>query len=180
MSTEIDLSMHQLVYAPHPMLETPAVSVEPDNPEYRQAVSAHLQKLCRDHKGLGLAANQINLDAAVFVAHVQGDMVTMFNPQVHEASDDKVLMSEGCLSEPGMYLKVKRPDMIKASWEDETGKRSQATLFGMDCRVFLHEMDHLFGIMFTDRVGNTKLKMARKKQAGLLNRAAQRIMDSMS
>jgi peptide deformylase len=178
--TILDLTAHQLVYAPHPMLETQVAPFALDNPEYRQAVSSHMQNLCRDHKGLGLAANQINLNAAVFVVHVQGDMVTMFNPQIHEVSDDKVLMSEGCLSDPGMYLKVKRPDMIKASWEDETGKRSQATLFGMDCRVFLHEFDHLQGVMFSDRVGNTKLKMARKKQSGRLNRAAQRIMADMS
>jgi peptide deformylase len=179
-TNELDMTAYQLVYAPHQMLETQVQPFIFDKPEYRQAVSYHMQNLCRNHKGLGLAANQINLNAAVFVVHVQKDLVTMFNPQIHGVSDDKVLMSEGCLSDPGMYLKVKRPDMVTASWEDETGKRSQATLFGMDCRVFLHEYDHLQGIMFTDRVGNIKLKMARKKQGAALNRAAQRIMANMA
>jgi peptide deformylase len=103
----------------------------------------------------------------------------MFNPEIMEISKDSVLMSEGCLSDPGLYLKISRPDMIMASWEDELGERSQATLYGMDCRVFLHEMDHLQGIMFSDRVGATKLKMARTKQAKLMNRAAERIINSM-
>lgn len=177
---DINLSEHQLIYVPHNALETKVQPFPLDNEQYRRAVSEHMQNLMQQHRGLGLAANQINLNAAVHVQMIQKDMVTMFNPQVHDISDDKVLMSEGCLSDPGMYLKIKRPDMVKVSWEDESGHRSQATLFGMDARVFLHEFDHLQGILFTDRVGNTKLKMARKKQSQRMERAAQRIMNSMS
>jgi len=180
MSNELDMSPHQLVYVPHAALESQAASFPEGDAEYRIAVSQHMQALCQEHKGLGLAANQIDLNAAVFVTHIQKDMVSCFNPQIHEVSDDKVLMSEGCLSDPGLYLKVKRPDMIKASGEDESGTRTQATLFGMDCRVFLHEFDHLQGVMFTDRVGSTKLKMARKKQAAYMDRAMQRIMKQMA
>lgn len=175
-----DMSAFQLVYYPHEALDTQVVAFPDGDMPYRNAVSAHMRDLCEHHKGLGLAANQINLNASVFVTHVQGEMVVCFNPQIHEVSDDKVLMSEGCLSEPGLYLKVKRPDMIRASWEDERGERTQATLFGMDCRVFLHEFDHLQGVMFTDRVGKTKLQMARKKQNAYMERAAQRIMANMS
>lgn len=176
----IDMTEHQLVYVPHVALETQVTPCPEDNPEYRQAISRHMRELCEHHRGLGLAANQINLNSAVFVTHIQKDMVACFNPTIHEVSDDTVLMSEGCLSDPGLYMKVKRPDMIKASWEDETGVRTQATLFGMDCRVFLHEYDHLQGIMFTDRVGKTKLNMARKKQKQYMNRAINRIIDKMS
>jgi peptide deformylase len=174
-----DISLHQLVYAPHYALDNSVRPFPAGDTAYRQAVSNHMQTLCNSHKGQGIAANQITLDAAVFVTHIQGDMVTMFNPEIMEVSDDKVLMSEGCLSDPGLYLKIKRPDMILASWEDEIGERSQATLFGIDCRIFLHEMDHLQGIMFSDRAGATKLKMARAKQRKLMNRAAERIINSM-
>jgi len=174
-----DMSAFQLIYYPHEALDTQVAAFPDGDPEYRRAVSQHMRDLCEQHKGLGLAANQINLNAAAFVTHVQSEMVTCFNPQIHEVSDDKVLMSEGCLSEPGLYLKVKRPDMIRASWEDESGDRQQATLFGMDCRVFLHEFDHLQGVMFMDRVGKTKLNMARKKQKDYMERAMQRIMTHM-
>jgi peptide deformylase len=174
----IDMQKHQLIYAPHIALDTAVKEFVGDHVE-RQAVSQHMQTLCQHHKGLGLAANQIDMDAAVFVTHIQGDMVTMFNPMVLEVSDDNVLMSEGCLSDPGLYLKIKRPDMILASWEDELGSRTQAQLYGMDCRTFLHEMDHLSGVMFSDRAGATKLKMARAKQAKLMSRAADRIIQSM-
>jgi peptide deformylase len=177
---EYDMSAHKLIYVPHPSLEIQVPPFPEDNVAYRWAVSNHMKALMQKHRGIGLAANQINLNAAVHVQMVQTEMVAMFNPQIHEVSEDEVLMSEGCLSEPGLYLKIKRPDMIKASWEDETGVRTAATLFGMDARVFLHEFDHLQGIMFTDRVGPVKLKMARKKQAKAMEVAMQRIMASMS
>lgn len=175
-----DIQQHQLIYAPHPMLEKVAEPFPNQNFELRSQVSNHMKMLMEKHRGIGLAANQINLPLSVHIQMVQQDMVAMFNPQIHEISEDQVLMSEGCLSDPGLYLKVKRPDMIKVSWEDEHDHRVSATLFGMDARVFLHEFDHLQGVLFTDRVGKTKLEMARKKQAKLLNRAAQRIMDSMN
>lgn len=176
----VDLSAHQLVYVPHGALETQVAAFPKGNPEYRRAISQHMKTLMEQHRGIGLAANQVNLNAAVHIQMVQTDMVAMFNPQVHEVSEDKVLMSEGCLSDPGLYLKIKRPDMVHVSWEDELGERTQATLFGMDARVFLHEYDHLQGILFTDRVGSVKLKAARKKQAKLMERAANRIMQAMS
>lgn len=176
---DFDMSAHQLVYVPHEALETQVPPFPEGNPEYRRAVANHMKAVMERHRGIGLAANQINLNAAVHVQMVQTDMVAMFNPQIHNISNDKVLMSEGCLSDPGLYLKVKRPDMVQVSWEDEMGERTGTTLFGMDARVFLHEFDHLQGILFTDRVGDVKLKMARKKQAERLNRAAERIMQSL-
>jgi peptide deformylase len=175
-----DLSAHQLVYVPHSALETPVPPFPEGNSAYRMALSRHMKQLMEQYRGIGLAANQINLNAAVHVQMIQQDIVAMFNPQVMEISEDQVLMSEGCLSDPGLYLKVKRPDMVKVRWEDEAGELDEAVLFGMDARVFLHEYDHLQGILFTDRVGNVKLKAARKKQAKLMNRAADRIIESMS
>lgn len=177
--TEFDMSVHQLIYVPHQALQHQAAAFPEGNVDYRHAVANHMAAIMKRHQGMGLAANQINLNAAVHVQMVQRDLVAMFNPQVHEVSEDAVLMSEGCLSDPGLYLKVKRPDMVKVSWENELGERTSATLFGMDARVFLHEFDHLQGILFTDRVGDVKLRMARKKQGQRLESAAQRIMASM-
>ena len=175
----IELEKFQLVYAPHQALEKKVDPFPEGSPEYRSKIARHMARIMEEYKGIGLAANQINLNHSVHVQMVQDEMVAMFNPQIHEISEDLVLMSEGCLSDPGLQLKVKRPDMIKASWEDANGERTYETLFGMDCRVFLHEFDHLQGIMFTDRVGKTKLQMARKKQAARMERAAQRIMANM-
>lgn len=165
----IDPSVLQLIYVPHTALDTKVLDFPQDNLEYRRAISTHMISLMIRHKGAGIAANQINLNAAVHVQYIQKDMVALFNSQIHEVSASKVLMSEGCLSDPGLFLKVKRPDMVRASWEDEAGKREEVTLYGMDCRIFLHEFDHLQGIQFINRVGTLKLKMARKKQIKILN-----------
>jgi peptide deformylase len=175
-----DFSNHKLVYVPHVALENQTTPFTNSDIAYRKALSMYMQDMCVNHNGLGLAANQISLDAAVFVTHIQQNLVTMINPTLDEVSDDKVLMTEGCLSDPGLYLKISRPDMIKVSWDDELTDRCEATLYGIDARVFLHEYDHLQGILFTDRVGKTKLHMARKKQARAMERAMQRIMDKMN
>ena len=164
-----DLSLHQLVYVPHNALQTKVAKFNETDVDYRHAIGEHMIGLMLQNRGVGLAANQINLDAAVLVQKMQGEAVAMFNPAILNISKDKVLMTEGCLSDPGMYLKVKRPDMVQACWEDENGALLQDTLHGLDARVFLHEFDHLQGILFTDRVGGTKLKMARKKQQRRLN-----------
>jgi len=175
-----DMNAHQLIYAPHPALATAVAEFPENNTEYRRAISQHMKDLCHKHRGIGLAANQINLNACVAVVHIQREMVTMFNPQIHEVSNDLVLMSEGCLSEPGLYLKIKRPDAVMVSWENEVGDRvEQEKLYGMDARVFLHEFDHLQGVMFTDRVGKTKLEMGRRKQVKRMEAAAQRILADM-
>lgn len=179
-NNNFDFSNHKLVYVPHVALENQTTPFVNGNVAYRKALSMYMQDMCVNYNGLGLASNQISLDAAVFVTHIQQNLVTMFNPAIEEVSNDKVLMTEGCLSDPGLYLKISRPDMIKASWDDELGARCEATLYGMDARVFLHEYDHLQGVLFTDRVGKTKLQMARKKQAQVMERAMQRIMDRMS
>lgn len=159
-----DLKVHQLIYVPHPSLEMQVPEFPSGQAQFRREIGQHMTELMHTHRGVGLAANQINFNAAVFVQKMQGEVVTLFNPQIHEVSEDKVLMTEGCLSDPGMYLKISRPDMIKVSWENAEGDREKTTLFGLDCRVFLHEYDHLQGVLFTDRVKLPKLKMARKKQ----------------
>ena len=71
---------------------------------------------------------------------------------------------EGCLSFPNLWLAVKRPASINAKYLDRTGKECTIELKGIDARCFLHELDHLDGVCFTDKVSKLKLAMAIKKQ----------------
>jgi peptide deformylase len=162
---------HSLVYAPHTALKNPVVPFECDDADYRTALQEHMWKTMVAHRGIGLAANQINLNASVFIMKEHHTKQPLFcaNPAVHEVSDNKVLMLEGCLSDPGMYLKVKRPNEIQVSWENISGEREIHELQGLNARAFLHEFDHLCGVLFTDRVGRVKLEAARKKKIKLLN-----------
>lgn len=125
-------------------------------------------------KGIGLAANQVELDAKIFVMQPQNirgktKPFAVINPIIQEATTDLVLMEEGCLSFPKLYLKISRPHTIVVKYLDSEQKECIMKLSEMDARIFLHEFDHLYGINFIDRVSKMKLDMALKKQLKLLN-----------
>ena len=124
-------------------------------------------------KGIGLAANQVQLDAKIFVMQphsVPGKTqpFAVINPVIQEASTDLVLMEEGCLSFPKLYLKILRPNTIVVKYIDSDQKECIIKLDRINARIFLHEFDHLYGINFIDRVSKLKLDMALKKQQRLL------------
>jgi peptide deformylase len=125
-------------------------------------------------KGIGLAANQVQLDAKIFVMQPQNirgktKPFAVINPIIQQATTDLVLLEEGCLSFPKLYLKISRPHTIVVKYLDSEQKECIMKLTEMDARIFLHEFDHLYGINFIDRVNKVKLEMALKKQQKLLN-----------
>lgn len=128
-----------------------------------------LAKTLRDamllYGGIGLAANQIGIEKAVFAMETMaGERIVLFNPMVTWLSTDVVAISEGCLSFPGLELKIRRPADCQVSYQNELGKKIVTYFTGMDARCALHEMDHLAGIVFTSKVSKLKLALARKKQ----------------
>ena len=123
--------------------------------------------------GIGLSANQVGLDAKIFVMqpHIvlgKTQPFAVINPVIQEASTDLVLMEEGCLSFPKLYLKILRPTAIVVKYIDSDQKECIIKLDRINARIFLHEFDHLYGINFIDRVSKLKLDMALKKQQRLL------------
>ena len=86
------------------------------------------------------------------------------NPKVLEISEEIINNNEGCLSFPGLYLKVKRSSKIKVEYTGEDGKVVQVELTGLTARCYLHELDHMNGVKFTDYVGPIALKIAKEKQ----------------
>jgi peptide deformylase len=142
-------------------------------PEYKGEIpSFDLHQLIKKLKvtrkaygGIGLSANQCGIKARVFVLGYEDtfDMVCI-NPKVLEISEDIINDNEGCLSFPGLYLKVKRPSKIKVEYTAEDGKVTQVELTGLTARCYLHELDHMNGVKFTDYVGPLALKIAKEKQ----------------
>lgn len=118
--------------------------------------------------GLGLSANQVELDAQIFVMRPQltedKSPLTVINPSIVAVSEETDIQAEGCLSYPDLYLDVKRPKSIIAKYFDTDGVECTIELYDIDARCFLHEYDHLQGIVFTDRVSKLKLDRALKKQ----------------
>ncbi len=119
-------------------------------------------------KGMGLAANQIGITKRFFaIGHSSFDTfknhAIIWNPQVINFSEDKVIDVEGCLSFKGIWLKVERPSIVEVKYETTQGKTKFAKLTGMESKCFQHECDHLEGITFNKRVSKLRWEMANKK-----------------
>ena len=115
-------------------------------------------------QAIGLAANQVGIKARMFVMGDGVNSFTCINPEVIESNDTLATDKEGCLSFPGLWLKVKRPTEIKVKYIDENLDTKEHTFKGKLARCFLHELDHLNGVVFTDHVSKLTLEMARKKK----------------
>ncbi len=120
------------------------------------ALVSRMRRIMREANGIGLSANQIGLDYRVFVAEVpdaQGGtkFYAVFNPKIEKAGAEKVPYEEGCLSVPGKWGNVLRPEKIVVSGLDKSGKPAKIKAWGLLARVFQHEIDHLAGKLFIDR-----------------------------
>ena len=110
----------------------------------------------RAARGMGLAAIQIGVPARVFVIDCSGAVeggptLAVCNPEL-VMSGERLRAEEGCLSFPGMYLQVARAEKARLSYDTPEGKREEIEAGGLVARVLLHELDHLNGVLFTDRV----------------------------
>ena len=119
----------------------------------------------RELGGVGLSANQVGLDMAVFVigdGQIDGLQKAFFNPLIVGVGDEKEAMKEGCLSFPGLWLMVSRPKQCMIKYQDETGEEKIETYEGVTSRVIQHEFDHMLGYNFTMRVSKLKMDRALK------------------
>ena len=133
----------------------------------RQEMKDNLIETMEHYNGIGLSANQCGIMERVFVMYSdvkKKEIIACFNPKIITESDEEVFMDEGCLTYPGLWLKVKRPDGIEVTYEDENGEKQERAMFGLECRVFQHEYDHMEGTNFTKKVSKLKLDMAQRRQ----------------
>jgi len=164
----------ELIYAPNDFLKK---AVQPFDFDKHNAVEI-AQEMCDlmdKHKGIGISANQVGLDAQIFVMQPRRhkdikEAFAVINPVIEKISEETELNVEGCLSYPGLMLKIQRPIKLVTRFLDADAKECIIELDGYDARCFLHEYDHLMGIEFTDRVSKLKLEMAKKKQQKLIKR----------
>lgn len=141
-------------------------------PEYTDRLpSRNMSKLISQLKmtmklygGVGLSANQCGVFQRVFVIGTDDFQLACINPKIVEIESEPVKNNEGCLSFPGLFLKIERPSTIIAEWLDENGELKRARLTGITAQCFQHELDHMNGKQFTEYVKPVALSMARKKQ----------------
>lgn len=146
-----------------------------------------MHKVRKRDGGIGLAAPQIGVETRVVVIGMgdfQSDGVEefakeFFNPEITEYSKDTEYMIEGCLSFPGLFVKVKRPKEITFTYEDLDGTKYVDHLSGITSRIVQHEIDHLDGITFDTKANRIHLQKA-KKDRKLSSRYKKRIaLDNM-
>ena len=121
------------------------------------------------NKGLGIAAPQVNKSIRLFVVRfyhkddngqyaLSKNPTVFINSKILEHSDKNIIMEEGCLSLPGLSAEVERPTWVKAEYTDENGNIQVKEFIGYHARVFLHEHDHLNGVLYIDRIEKSKRK----------------------
>jgi peptide deformylase len=132
-------------------------------------LAKRLKMTMKLYSGLGLSANQCGVAERMFVVGTDEFQLVCLNPKVL-AFGPQGKDKEGCLSFPGLFLNVERPSWIEVEFTDENGKIHQTRLEGISARCFLHELDHLDGIKYTELVKPLALRMARQKATKIVKK----------
>jgi len=154
----------ELLYYPNKLLNVKADPFDFANPimdpkEIEDILVTEMAK----RRGLGLAATQMGINAQVFVMGSDLKFMALFNPVILEQSTETCLDIEGCLSFPGVSLYVERPVQIHLQFTDKEQKTYNYWVKGLDCKICAHEIDHLNGLTFKDKVSPFKWARAKKK-----------------
>jgi len=142
------------------------------NPEI-QSFIADLKETMLKEDGIGLAANQLNKDWRMLAVNYKNKPKIFINPRIYYKSWAKEIGEEGCLSFPGIFGMVKRPICIRLLYRDSKGRLRHLRAKGLLARVLQHEVDHIKGILFIDKI--IKYTKGRKKLEELKKQGLSRI-----
>ena len=179
----VEYEVFKLVDFYDPILRKPTELFEfKDENSLREAnffgysLSETLQKL----QGLGLSANQVGINKRICVINMGDKNWILFNPVIVSKSKELSTFSEGCLSYPGLYLKIERAASIVVKFQAMNGQWVEETLNGIAAVCLQHELDHLDGIVYTDRVSELKLNQAKKKVKKTLKQMSRLTADQVA
>ena len=150
--------MH-VIYHPHPTLRYKSKPLKRVDAELKSIVR-QMFDLMYEHKGIGLAANQVDLPYRLFVLNLESDPAradlehVFINPIISNRKGSAEA-EEGCLSLPGMYAQVRRPEQVRLNAYTLSGEEVTLDLDGLFARAVQHEVDHLDGVLFIDRLPPT-------------------------
>jgi peptide deformylase len=159
--SEIELRIHTW---PDKILRKKCKKVERVDAQIR-GILDKMYYLMEEEKGVGLAANQVGVDLALIVAKAEDRVFKLVNPRIVK-KEGRIEFEEGCLSFPDLVLKTKRAAKVWISSLDESGQALDIEAEGSLSVIFQHEIDHINGVLFIDRVPlwkriELKLKLAR-------------------
>lgn len=161
------------------VLRQPAKRIAKVDDSIRQLIKEMLQTMY-SADGIGLAAPQVGVNKQLIVIDCEPDNVdhpplVLINPKITRYSSQTCNSDEGCLSVPGVYLEVNRPEAVEVTYKDENGKPRKLQASELLARAIQHEMDHLNGVMFVDRVENKIALTEELQQKGFAINAVQPI-----
>jgi len=156
----------------HPILRKMTRDIPTDYPDLKELLD-NMYETMNKAEGVGLAAPQIGRDDRILVVDLdslskdepslKGFKKTFINAHIIEADGKEENMEEGCLSIPGIHEKVPRKNRIRIQYLDENLQPHDEVYEGYKARVIQHEIDHLDGIMFTDKISGIRKQMIRSK-----------------
>ena len=125
---------------------------DPKSPEIRALVFDMLETMEKTSNCLGLAAPQVGKAVRLCIIKLDGKTHILINPEIKSKSWAKIVMEEGCLSFPGEFMPIKRPKKVIVVAQDRDGQEMTLKADGLLARALQHEIDHLDGILFIERV----------------------------
>jgi len=153
----------KLVKHTDPVLFNTTIPFDFSNPpEDPIQLAKNLTETMLANNGMGLSANQVGLPYQVFVVKAN-PVLAFFNPEILDFSEESGSLLEGCLSWPGVFVKVNRPEDISIRYTEPNGNVVLKTFFGLTSRVVQHEYEHLSGGVFFSDASRITLEFAKNK-----------------
>jgi peptide deformylase len=146
------LATRTIVTIGHPVLRQKAKKIHRVDDSVKQLVEDLVDTVSSTPNGAGLAANQIAVPLRALVTYVDQEPRVFINPEILEESEEVAEAEEGCLSIPGWYGPVWRKERVTVRALNEKGKSFKVKATDFEARVLQHEIDHLNGVLFIDRM----------------------------
>lgn len=143
--------MREIVRYPNPILRKKSEEVREITEEIKK-LTQDLKEIMLVNQGIGLAAPQVGILKRIIVVQFSQKPQVFFNPKIIKKSRETLIEEEGCLSFPGLFLKIKRAKEVEVEFLNENGEKIRIKTEGLLARIFQHEIDHLNGILLIDHV----------------------------
>ena len=166
-----------------PVLRRKAADVDPSGGRFDRFAEDMIETM-REGDGIGLAAPQVGRSERLIVidgSAFDGDEPrAFFNPEILESSKTKTVYEEGCLSLPGLRADVERPEVVRVRYRMQDGEEVEEEAEGLYARVLQHEIDHLDGILFIDRLGAARRALLAKRLRDIQRKTEKRELDNVA
>ncbi len=166
-TTTTSIDTLPILIAPHQVLKTRALAVKPGHTDLVRDLIPRMFATMYKAPGIGLAAPQIGHSLRLFIIDLvpneKNQPICLINPEIVALSDELATREEGCLSLPNQYADITRPARVKVRYFDETGAKREIEGDGLLSACLQHEIDHLDGVLFVDRLSALKRNMIMRR-----------------